>query len=95
LRATVTNQSNDIYSDIDILVRTDLTIPEVGIIARFDQCVAEPVKILEADVHWESGGKKGDLRHGMKGAQVLLAPVYQIHCDRLFAQDRMEKSFPW
>ncbi len=87
-RITLMNRTNQQYSNLDMLVKSNLSIAQIGFISQFSKCTAgawpvNPEMLLEGT---DAVGKKMTL---VPRPSPVLAPMYRIQCDKISGFDQI------
>jgi len=92
LRVSATNPTDDSYTDVDIFVRTDLEIAQVGFLDIIKQCASAPTEMpfkMTLGIE-DKTGKSFDVPVLPKLNMITITNIYRIHCDKLSPKSGFE-----
>jgi hypothetical protein len=88
LRIILTNKSTENYSDLEILLRTDLFIHDVGAIDEFSKCTSG-VESFARDLSITAKDAQGSPSTIVPRSKPF-GSIFKVHCDKLLAGDHLE-----
>jgi hypothetical protein len=96
MRMFITNKSGAVYSNLKLLIRTDLYIKEVGVINKFSQCTSDIVMpFRNAAITITGIDKDHPLTIPLFSMNAnTSATVFKTVCDRLLDGDTLELVIP-
>lgn len=90
MRAYIVNNSSDQYHDVEIYIRTDIVIRQLGIHATNTSCAVEP-SIPGASIVYPELTIHGQDNHDVtKPLSLSYGSIYRIYCDKILSNGTIE-----
>ena len=93
IRVDIEDMSQEAYSNVDILIRTDISIAKVWIKQNFSNCTAKPfvaATLGSMMIKAPNESHVVTVPNSEDPASILMTPVFKVHCEKIFPKERIE-----